>query len=1338
MKTRKILSLAVLITLTALLSGAFLYARSPFMSNRLKRIILPELSRLSERRVTAERIYLNLFPLFLGVRNLMMYDGEGKETISVEKARLYIKIPPLFRREVDIAVISVDNLRYDTDLESLKAAGLLIPSVKEGGGTSGWRVKIGSVSLKNSSLVVSVPEKALSVAFRNIRAEGNLKRRTLNLRNSQLRVDYRDRELIKGRFMLRVNFRGNAVNLKTLDIESPSSMFHLAGRLADETFEGTVRSRMPIQVLADLFDLERNPEGELEAGGRVRWKPGGSGASPLLAFLGGLYLDLGVKGRFHLETLMELLGRKVPLEGLAHASGRLEGPVLNPRLRLKAAMQEGHIYGIDVDQAACLIDYEDRVLSFRDGKVDAYNGKASVEVTLRFSRPFRFALKVEAASLDSISVLKLIKWDPGLPPGSVSGTLLSEGGAFEPRGRFEYTAWRERGAGEDRLVAPFLRNMKTATGSFSMKEHVLTLKGIRASSEKSTLSAGGFLDFNRGILELKALVTTGDLDDIYYEEGLVRGRGRFDGTVTGRIGDPLISGKASLCDLSYKRFPLGCLDAEISYDKRGLTISGLEGRLDGGNYSLEGRIDTDPSERFEFLNPRLSLDATVSGVGTAELAEWIRTAVAGEEAGKIGKLAASAGGTIHTAFTLSGPLADPSAAGHLEVEGLRIKNDYAVLKTDFSYGKDGLDLSDLTVEKGGSSLRGDLSVSRDGTIERGAFRILVISDDLALKLPPGLSLEGDLGLTGPLRSPWGEFRGTIRTSRDGPPGGSRSEIGEISLELKDGSVGLAGNLFGEQVLVTGGMVLSEDLPWKINIDIREGLYDRLAVLFIKEVPEDLFLSMWGAVDLTGTAHSVNGTIELKSFKLNLYGQDFTNTEDIVLSIEGSEVRFESFSLRTGPTALNIRGRLDLAEGYDLTIDGRAYLSPLKGFIAGLEQIQGYSDFVLAIRGEWLDPVVSGGLSVENASVAVKGFPNRFSSIKGYVYIDENRIVLETMTGRFASGDLRIRGVGRMQGFRIRDYHLEGLIKDINLHLQEGVSFKLSGDLILTRKEDGTFLIGDLRVLKGRYKKTIEWKSWILSAKRPVAHKKQPGLLDSVELNINLSGDEDIVIDNNLVTAPARIDLVILGTLKSPVLVGRVELKGGKIFFRNNEFTIINASADFTDPARLNPFFDIVARTRVKEYQIQLSLEGYVDQFNLSLSSEPMLDEVDILSLLTVGEIGTKLKGFEGGIGASEAASFLTGKLQETVEERLRNITGFDRIQVEPYVSESTGTIGPRVTVSKKLLTDKVYVTYTTSLGNTPEQSLKVEFFVSDSISLVGERDELGTLGADIKFRLEFK
>ena len=74
---------------------------------------------------------------------------------------------------------------------------------------------------------------------------------------------------------------------------------------------------------------------------------------------------------------------------------------------------------------------------------------------------------------------------------------------------------------------------------------------------------------------------------------------------------------------------------------------------------------------------------------------------------------------------------------------------------------------------------------------------------------------------------------------------------------------------------------------------------------------------------------------------------------------------------------------------------------------------------------------------------------------------------------------------------------------------------------------------------------------------------------------------------------------------------------------------MNASADFTDQNRINPVMEIVAQTIVKGYNIRLSLEGQMERFNLSLVSDPPLEETDILSLLTIGQIGKQLKGLEG-------------------------------------------------------------------------------------------------------------
>ena len=87
---------------------------------------------------------------------------------------------------------------------------------------------------------------------------------------------------------------------------------------------------------------------------------------------------------------------------------------------------------------------------------------------------------------------------------------------------------------------------------------------------------------------------------------------------------------------------------------------------------------------------------------------------------------------------------------------------------------------------------------------------------------------------------------------------------------------------------------------------------------------------------------------------------------------------------------------------------------------------------------------------------------------------------------------------------------------------------------------------------------------------------------------------------------------------------------------------------------------------------------------------------------------------------------------------MRKIIGLDRFYVESYVSKTTGTVEPRVTVSKRLVGDKLIITYASSLSAVQEEVVKVEYFVDKKISLIGVIDELGGVGGDIKFRFEFK
>jgi autotransporter translocation and assembly factor TamB len=251
-------------------------------------------------------------------------------------------------------------------------------------------------------------------------------------------------------------------------------------------------------------------------------------------------------------------------------------------------------------------------------------------------------------------------------------------------------------------------------------------------------------------------------------------------------------------------------------------------------------------------------------------------------------------------------------------------------------------------------------------------------------------------------------------------------------------------------------------------------------------------------------------------------------------------------------------------------------------------------------------------------------------------------------------------------------------------------------------------------------------------------KTEVAWIGDTQINIQFHGTDSILLQNNLAKIPLDVDIFLRGTVNQPQLLGRVEARKGEVYFRRNEFKILHASADFVDPNRINPVLDIQAEVQVRDYRIRLAISGTAERAVVTLLSDPPLPDSDILSLLALGKTSTELKGRESDVGMSEAASFATGQFQDMFESRARTLTGLDRFQVDPYVSKSDTSV-PRVTVGKEIVQDRVYLTYSSNVGaTTPEQIFRIEYILDKHFSLVGERNELGNTGADIKYRFEFK
>jgi translocation and assembly module TamB len=339
------------------------------------------------------------------------------------------------------------------------------------------------------------------------------------------------------------------------------------------------------------------------------------------------------------------------------------------------------------------------------------------------------------------------------------------------------------------------------------------------------------------------------------------------------------------------------------------------------------------------------------------------------------------------------------------------------------------------------------------------------------------------------------------------------------------------------------------------------------------------------------------------------------------------------------------------------------------------------------------------------------------------------------------GTFSISGYAQLASLAIQDFSTKVSFENVSVRYPEGLSSTLSGALNYDGDTKAQSLTGDVTVKHALYDKRVDWKSMLVDIGKGLYKKKKSdiGWIGETQINIRFHGNNNILLQNNLAKMSIGIDVFLRGTVNQPQLLGRVEAVKGTVYFRNNEFKIVHASADFVDPNRLNPVLDIQAEIVVRQYLVTLAITGAADRAIVVLLSQPSLPDADIVALLAVGKTSTELKGKENDVGMSEAYYFATGQLQDIVESRARSLTGLDRFQVDPYVNKGDVTV-PRVTVGKEIVQDKVVVTYSSNVGSTtPEQLFRLEYILDRHFSVVGEQDETsGNIGADIKYRFEFK
>jgi translocation and assembly module TamB len=777
-------------------------------------------------------------------------------------------------------------------------------------------------------------------------------------------------------------------------------------------------------------------------------------------------------------------------------------------------------------------------------------------------------------------------------------------------------------------------------------------------------------------------------------------------------------------DASIDDYPLGSVASEMRLAENKLSILSLRAEHMTTLHEASGAIDFPDARKFPRLGrARYSINASLSegDLGGLLRVLGLRTDTEGGADARV----------EITGWGLSPVISGDSSMSNIVSYGRAV--DAADVQFVFEQRKFHLKRGIFSSGNASMNMEGMVSLDREFQFNAKGQSLslgLITGRELPVEAKVDLRSEGSGTFDDPSVSVSADLRDTTY-------GGYRIGTGRLNASLKGKAYSIDGKLADGKMRFKGSGETGEDAAWKVDMGLSYGRYNFLLGPVLASPPHDLVFGLEGKVALWGTRRHVNADISIKRLLVNIYGQGFTNIDPVKAVIRDKRLALERTTIRGGNTMFDLGGSLVFGGRMNIRVNGKSSLLPFGALSKNIDSIKGDADFAISITGTVHTPMASGRIRISDGSIALKSMPQRITDINGTILVEGSRAIFDGVKARFGGGDVRLSGSVGHRGFELTSMAAELFIRDVTVYLSKNFVVDIGGSLYLSGSPASPHVNGELWVDRGLYRERIEWKSWLIAGRRTIP-KAERDWRERVRLNVRLFGKDNIKVENNIAVAKLSLDMFVRGTLGTPLLFGRIESVEGKVYFRNTQFNIIHASADYSDSVSSSPYIDIYAQTNIKGYQVLLNLEGRMQQMDLVLSSDPPLEDVEILALLTLGETGKALDGIEGGVGAAEATSFLTGEIQDVMEERFTEMTGFDRFSIDPYVSSKTGAVTPRVTVGKRLVGDRVFVKYASSLGPENEQELKLELLLGENVSLIGGQETTGSIGGDIVFRLRFE
>lgn len=893
-----------------------------------------------------------------------------------------------------------------------------------------------------------------------------------------------------------------------------------------------------------------------------------------------------------------------------------------------------------------------------------------------------------------------------------------------------------------------------ATGQFSIDQPLSSLRVDVASSDAAELQ--------------RLLITSGALPEV--EEQFrtysidLDGKLLFNGTLSGALKDPLVSGRAELGSLIMNGRDLGSLTANIA-------STAAETRIDNGRLVQPNG----GGAQFALVIPRTgesntSIDATLDRMNAGNLIAALPLTKATRE--QIGDTDAEASGSLNIKGipkNMSGDADLRFGRGRLAGEPLQSLTAHAT----FAGSTVKIDRIDANFDAGHIVGSGNYDNETRKFEARFSGDRVQLERLTALANRPSLpKLAGTANLTATVSGVgWDmttyqiDFNGESNdVTIDGKPAGVLKLAGVTENKQLNISFSTAGLLGAQPQLVTARVDLSnENLPATVESTITGADLTQVLKILLPETNVAVTGRASGTLKLSGNLMTENeegedvfswrgltGSATFTELTISVADVQLAPVGPLVLDFGRNEVNFHETRF-TGPgTNVTVAGTVATGPGgrQNLDVTGDVNLRIFSGLSPDVFS-SGVARLFLRVTGTYENPRALGTAEVAGASVSVFSGNQTITiaNLNGLIRFSSNQAQIERLAGTLGGGKVTATGGALLTGAS-RGRFVINLHGD-NVTLNYPVDFRstVTADLGLSGDLKQQFITGYVNVKRTEYTKDIELAELI--NQRPETTIEEGGEFKFAETavldKLRVEGRNALIMRNNLGDVVASVNLRLDGPIKAPIIQGRITATRGTLNFRNSPYELTRGLIDY--PARLGaePILNIAGQSVIRGYRVTAIIDGPLSHPNTTVSSEPALPQADVVSLILTGSLSSNDASTsvlaQSGLGT--AASLLTDALINTQVSRATNkLFGLSRLEINPVIAGTGSTPTARLTAQQRVSKD-VTVTYSTNLGSDLNTVLAVEYRVSNRLSFIaqyeqGSQRNLGSRNNNYSFEIRFR